>query len=789
MNNFPLPRALAALCISLCVFSTGFQAQSPAGGLTTTLNGNTFGPGDVMVVTATLTPLPTPRPVDAYIVVQLPNGVFLSLQLGGGLVPGIVPLARSIVPFSYAAPVAQYAFTGAEPLGTYTWYSALAEPNTLNLVTFHQTPFTVALTNPDAPPSVDEDEQLSTATISLGGELAEDSSNAAGDDVTFQIANGFFSDTVALYLNGDPIPAGTLLVSPTSVTASGILIEGRNALTLVARDTLGATIYQDFVLWAGNSTLTGIVRDENGAVAPGVEVTAKLGDNQAVQQTVTTNNAGQFEFTNLPDRTIIVEGYASNNRIASIATRAGEGPVDLELLSIQAPSPIANNDFSQGESGWSTGSAPVTLVPHDEGDAPFDSQPLTAQAGANMDLLLSTSGEGPQTISRTFQIQPGTQNVRVRYRFITEEVPGGYFGTQFNDYFNVSIRSRTGGGVVTESASMNGLGLAAFDSRGATAWRQTTLPVSVVGDTVQVDLTVANVSDGLLDSELVIDFVDEKTLSISALALKDIDGSPLTHLSADSHTYFGGNTRVHGTVTVKGANGDSLSSLALEIVQDGVVVATANLTAAAGTSLLKPFGPGKQVAIASSQLLFELPAAQAAAVNGAADGTLTLRARARSAAGEEVTKDLGNVQLLVKFDGANRYPAGGPRDEAEGGDDWARPSLNALISSYTGLIWGDFSNMNGGRFPPHSSHDEGLDADGWFPGYNARDAATAATIIGHLNAANGSQITTVFVTYEEVPSDPFWQAIKDVVLNDGRLARAVIRPAAGHTTHFHWRKN
>ena len=58
----------------------------------------------------------------------------MSLQLGGALVPGVVPIARGIVPFDFAGTLARYTFTGAEPLGTYTWYAALTEPGTLAFV-------------------------------------------------------------------------------------------------------------------------------------------------------------------------------------------------------------------------------------------------------------------------------------------------------------------------------------------------------------------------------------------------------------------------------------------------------------------------------------------------------------------------------------------------------------------------------------------------------------------------------------------------------------------------------
>ena len=72
--------------------------------------------------------------------------------------------------------------------------------------------------------------------------------------------------------------------------------------------------------------------------------------------------------------------------------------------------------------------------------------------------MLNTSGEGPESISRTFQIEEGVQEIKVRYKFITSEVPGGYFGTQYNDYFNVAIRSQVAGGSASESQTMNGLG-------------------------------------------------------------------------------------------------------------------------------------------------------------------------------------------------------------------------------------------------------------------------------------------------------------------------------------------
>jgi hypothetical protein len=125
------------------------------------------------------------------------------------------------------------------------------------------------------------------------------------------------------------------------------------------------------------------------------------------------------------------------------------------------------------------------------------------------DLRLTTYGIGEQSTSRTFQTDPDVIGVLLRYRFRTREVPAGYFGRRFNDYFRVSLRSQNAGGVVLEVSSMNALGEAAFDSEGSTAWRDVTLPLDIDGDVIQVDVGVANVFDGLIDSEIIIDFIEE----------------------------------------------------------------------------------------------------------------------------------------------------------------------------------------------------------------------------------------------------------------------------------------
>lgn len=274
--------------------------------------------------------------------------------------------------------------------------------------------------------------------------------------------------------------------------------------------------------------------------------------------------------------------------------------------------------------------------------------------------------------------------------------------------------------------------------------------------------------------------------AITGLALYDIDGEPLRFLSADEHPYFDGNTLVHGALVVTGDPADSVASVTLEIVENGAVTATGDLAGDAGSSLSIAFGNDRTHQVGAGDLLFSIQSSQFAAIDRLTDGMLGLRVRVTTASGAEAVREYGDVGKLVRYRGENRYE---DRDDARGGDDWLTPSSLALLEHFGDAIMiGDISDMNGGPFPPHESHQSGVDIDGWFWGYNELDAATAETLLSHLNdPAFGPWIDLVYVTYEQTETDPLWLAIRDVTLADGRAARDVILPYPGHDTHFHWR--
>ena len=391
-------------------------------------------------------------------------------------------------------------------------------------------------------------EPLSPAIVSLSG-VSEKGFNPSSSTIQLGISGSTFNTdptTVEVFLNGVQVDAGSVQVTPTLVTIAAEFFDDKNELTFFGFDAEGRIVHKAATLWAGSFTLNVSVKDENNLPATGALVTARLGDDKEVKATGTTVN-GSVSFQNLPNRTIILEASASGNRIASVATTGSAFLEELKLKAFNAPSPIDNNDFSQGTAGWQIGTAPVQIITHEEGvfipledpTAPlsvqasgqsFSREERAAQFAANasspgpllleegdQDLVLNTSGEGPESISRTFNIEEGVQEIKVRYKFITSEVPGGYFGTQYNDYFNVAIRSQGAGGSASESQTMNGMGLSSFDAGGATDWREFTLPVNEAADTIQVDLTVANVADGLFDSALVVDVVSKPKVKIGDL--------------------------------------------------------------------------------------------------------------------------------------------------------------------------------------------------------------------------------------------------------------------------------
>ena len=606
-----------------------------------------------------------------------------------------------------------------------------------------------------------------------------------------------------------------VIVNGTEVAASDLQIGGQghvlkinapwsnglNTITVAAPDKSGGHVHGSTEFWAGANSLAVLVLDEEGEIVEGASVRATLAEAQNVGMKSTSDESGYVYFNNLPTTDIFIFADDKAGQLGAFGANGLEGVVTVRLSTIGEASAIDNNDFSQGTAGWNIGTAPVVITGANPaaregaGSEFLGASPasVVTDAAGDSDLVLSTSGQGEQTITRTFSLESGASAVTVRFQFITSEVPGGYFGSQYNDYFRVTLRTDNGQ-LVNDAQSMNSLGLAAFDASGATQFRELTMNVKPGTQDVKVEVTVANVADGLYDSQVVVDQVREHSFSIKSAAIKDIDNSKLTFLSASSeNTHFGGNTRLNGTIELTGDAEDTVSSLALQVVYGGEVVCQAELAASAALKLLDvAFGDDRSLKIDVSALMFELSNAEAAKLEAVAltdigfGATVGLRLHATSSDGQESILDVASaLPVLTTFTAPRRFSL---TDEQVGGDNWVTPEVREMLEYFEDdLLFNDMSNMNGGLFKPHKNHQNGVSLDARFDGYLNLDAQTAATLIEFLNDdVYGLSIRKVYVAYKAKAGNAFYDAIADEVLIGERSALSVIRPDADHWDHFHW---
>lgn len=448
--------------------------------------------------------------------------------------------------------------------------------------------------------------------------------NAAPEQLEVELLGAEYSDELSAFevaINGgENLEVSVLsLSSPTILTVSTPLSDGLNLISVKAFDVIGRPIYLNEEVWIGSNTVSVSIVDLEGEPKVGtVKVTAAITDNLSFGVwSIATD--GEVTFVNIPSRTMIYTALSNDDLSIGSAAAVGESFVTITLIPIGGESDVDNNDFSLGSEGWDVEKArDVNIVVHEENVGP-----VSRRLMVNNDLVISTGGvEGPSSVSRSFSSQPEACAIKLRYRFITSEVPGGFFGSQFNDYFRVAIRSLNAGGIVQEVGSMNGLGLAAFDAAtGSTAWREALLPLTNdAADTVQTDILVANVADEFYDSYVVIDFIEEVLCTIQLDSLKwnpTLGGLDLFYTVKGEEPLpedvtieiFGGPAASLRTVTVSGG---TLPGMYGPINTAGMLLETVSadkIEAVSGTSRIEvadvsvTFGPSADAGAVSAAML------------------------------------------------------------------------------------------------------------------------------------------------------------------------------------------
>jgi hypothetical protein len=227
-------------------------------------------------------------------------------------------------------------------------------------------------TNP--PPTNPLNDFLSVGALTLSG-VSPTAFNPADARLTFTLKGAQFSqvrqaDTI-LKVNEQIVPNTKVTVSADSITATEALTDGKNVVRLESVDTAGRPLYYNSTIWAGTNVLrVELVNTDGTPFREEATVTSRLVDDQAVHGQEVKTATGAAQFANVPASTVFIQATASGNRRGEIGVTGNAGTAKVSLRGFNAPSPVANNDFSKGTGGWNVGSAPVQIVPHKEDAGP-----------------------------------------------------------------------------------------------------------------------------------------------------------------------------------------------------------------------------------------------------------------------------------------------------------------------------------------------------------------------------------------------------------------------------------
>lgn len=158
-----------------------------------------------------------------------------------------------------------------------------------------------------------------------------------------------------------------------------------------------------------------LILDPTDNPVPGVVVQANSTIYPGVSQSCTTGEDGKCTFTNLIASSISLVARTGDNSIAVDGLAPSFGLVTMKLMPYVAPGPDDNFDISNGTTGWDGGV--------------ISEEPFLKMTKRDTSLVISTNGARTlQSAKKSFPVHPFTKVVFVKYKFITSEIPGGYFG-------------------------------------------------------------------------------------------------------------------------------------------------------------------------------------------------------------------------------------------------------------------------------------------------------------------------------------------------------------------------
>jgi len=281
--------------------------------------------------------------------------------------------------------------------------------------------------------------------------------NMFSGNLIFQLSGAEFdlnASLVAVMVGATVVPASNITVEATQVLVSVNLVAGLNTIVFSAFDSAGQSLNLTVSIMAGGSSLEVTLRRDDGSVYSDVAVvTVTSADDSQIVATSTTST-GLVTFLNVPQRTLLLAATGINNDFGTSSGLGSKSSATITLNGFANASTIDNNNFSLGLAGWEIASGATSIVPHSEevgpgtetDPEPTDEPPsdesvlqgrrvrsLNARVTrdtTNNDMVVSTSGVDEQRSFRAITTAPNEVGVRMRYRFVTTEIPGNVFGSK-----------------------------------------------------------------------------------------------------------------------------------------------------------------------------------------------------------------------------------------------------------------------------------------------------------------------------------------------------------------------
>lgn len=259
-------------------------------------------------------------------------------------------------------------------------------------------------TKPDpAPCSPDKDIELDGAT--------ESGYNTKNAPFAVRIKNcsKFQINSTTAFANFKEIPG--LVVTPDAIEFPGFA-DDYVLISVFALDSFGSPIIKSWELHFGSVDMPILIQNPDGTPAEGVFVEANATIYPGLTGSCTTDASGKCTIQSLPGTTIGLVARKEDNSIAVNGLAPTTTQVTLKLLPFVAPKDGASFDVDNGTGGWTGGELKQSV-----------------KVKRDTTLVVGTNGAySLQSASNSFPAKESTKKTYIKYRFITSEVPGGFFG-------------------------------------------------------------------------------------------------------------------------------------------------------------------------------------------------------------------------------------------------------------------------------------------------------------------------------------------------------------------------